>query len=59
MRLGPRTGAGDGAREYKAMSNLRGRDTGSHWKDQQKKDKQAAKREAALEKKRAKKEARG
>jgi hypothetical protein len=42
VRIGPRTGAGDGQREYNAQTNVRRGQTGSHWKAEEKKAKQDA-----------------
>ena len=50
MRLGPQTGARDGMREIKAVTELRGLRTGSRANDETKRAKAAAKKQARLEK---------
>lgn len=39
MRIGPQTGAGDGNKDYKAMSDHRRLQTGARYLDEQKKEK--------------------
>lgn len=50
----PRTGAGDGGREFKADTQGRGLQTFSNWKGEDQARKKAAKKAAALAKKQAK-----
>lgn len=43
--FGPKTGAGDGNKEYKQKTNLRGRDTGARYKDEERKERNRTKEE--------------
>lgn len=49
----PRTGAGDGGKEFRADTQGRGLQTFSNWKGEEQARKKAAKKQAALEKKAA------
>ena len=54
MRLGPQTGARDGMREIKAVTELRGLRTGSRVNDEEKRRAAAAKKAEKLARKQAK-----